>query len=290
MSDTEKSKIWPTILLMSLVVILLVFGLLTLLKDEESSSVSNEDVIEQVLSIPEVGQGAEPDIHDQESDLLTDEQELLDAKEDLQQEVEGAVLPELQDSDAEFKQDVLAISSSKQLKQVIFKEKIISKTIASVNDMAQSLRPPATVLRELKLSQPFMAISRGDKLYISPESYQRYDQLAQAINEIDNQEAIALYKKYLPLFQVVFKEFSYPKEYKVLDIFKAAVGKIIQAPIINERIEVSRPSVYYKFADPKLEKLSALDKQMLRMGPDNTRLIQDKLRELVQLLIDSEQE
>ncbi|MBE0470327.1 MAG: DUF3014 domain-containing protein [Methyloprofundus sp.] len=290
MSDIEKSKIWPTILLLSLVVILLVFGLLTLLTDEESSSASNEDVTEQVLSIPQVAQGAEPEIHDQESDLLTDEQEPLDAKEDLQQEVEGAVLPELQDSDAEFKQDILAVSSSKQLKQVIFKEKIISKTIASVNDMAQGLRPPATVLRELKLSQPFMAIPRGDKLYISPESYQRYDQLAQAINAIDNQAAIALYKKYVPLFQVVFKEFSYPKEYKVLDIFKAAVGKIIQAPIINERIEVSRPSVYYKFADPKLEKLSALDKQMLRMGPDNTRLIQDKLRELVQLLIDSEQE
>jgi hypothetical protein len=48
--------------------------------------------------------------------------------------------------------------------------------------------------------------------------------------------------------------------------------------------------VHYKFADSKLEKLSALDKQMLRMGPDNTRLIQKKMRELVQVLIASEQE
>ncbi len=286
MSDSGKSKIWPTILLTSLAVILLVLGLLALLMDDEDNSMSTEEGAEQVLFIPEV----EPVIQDQESNFVTDEQESIDVKEDLQQEVEGVVLPELQDSDAEFKQDVLAISSAKQLKQVIFKEKIISKTISSVNDMAQGLRPPATVLRELKLSEPFAVIPRGDKLYISPKSYQRYDQLAQAINGIDNQAAIALYKKYLPLFQVVFKGFSYPQSYQVTDIFKAAVGKIIQAPIVTDRIEVIRPAVYYKFADPKLEKLSALDKQMLRMGPDNTRLIQNKLRELVQVLIETEQE
>jgi hypothetical protein len=127
-------------------------------------------------------------------------------------------------------------------------------------------------------------------MYISPKSYQRYDPLAHAVNRIDSQAAVALYKKYLPLFEVVFKEFSYPKSYQVLDIFKAAVGKILQAPIITGRIEVIQPSVHYKFADSKLEKLSALDKQMLRMGPDNTRLIQKKMRELVQVLIASEQE
>jgi len=274
---------------MSLAVILLVFGLLKFLaNDNEDSSKFNEDDAEQVLLIPDVYQGAETE--EQGDSFSTDESESLKVEEDLQPEVEGAVLPELQNSDAEFKQDVLAISGSAQLKRGLFKEQIINKTISSVNDMAQGMRPPAKVLRELTHPSAFLVIQRGDKLYISPKSYQRYDQLAQAINEIDNQAAIALYKKYLPLFQVVFSEFSYPKDYKVLDIFKAAVGKIIQAPIITGRIEVIRPAVYYKFADPKLEKLSALDKQMLRMGPNNTRLIQNKLREIVQELIALEQE
>jgi hypothetical protein len=290
MSDSEKSKVWPAILIMCLVVIVLVLGLLALLKDDEGSSASSNDVAEQVLSIPEVEPADDLGVEVQGGDFspAVQDQELPDEVEDLLPEVEGAVLPELKDSDAEFKQDVLAISGSAQLKQGLFKEKIISKTIASVNDMSQGMRPPAKVLRELTLSKPFLVIPRGDKMYISPKSYQRYDQLAQAIHEIDNQAAIALYKKYLPLFDVVFKEFSYPQSYQVSDIFKAAVGKILQAPIITGRVEVIRPSVHYKFADPKLEKLSDLDKQMLRMGPDNTRLIQKKLRELVQVLIESE--
>jgi len=274
---------------MSLAVILLVFGLLKFLaNDNEDSSKFSEDDTEQVLLIPDVYQDSEAE--EQEGSFFTDEPESLKVEEDLQTEVGGVVLPELQNSDAEFKQDVLAISGSAQLKQGLFKEKIINKAIASVNDMAQGMRPPAKVLRELKLSKPFLVIPRGDKIYVSPKSYQRYDQLAHAINEIDSQAAVALYKKYLPLFDLVFKEFSYPKSYQVLDIFKAAVGKVLQAPIVTGRIEVVHPSVHYKFADPKLEKLSALDKQMLRMGPDNTRLIQNKLREIVQELIASEQE
>jgi len=290
MSDSEKSKVWSNILIMCLVVVLLVLGLLALLKDDEGVSAPSNGATEQVLFIPEVEPADDFGGEAQGDDFAPEvqDQELPDEAEDLLPEVEGAALPELKDSDAEFKQDVLATSGSAQLKQGLFKEQIISKTIASVNDMSQGMRPPAKVLRELKLSKPFLVIPRGDKMYISPKSYQRYDQLAHAVNEIDNQAAIALYKKYLPLFDVVFKEFSYPQSYQVSDIFKAAVGKILQAPIITGRVEVIHPSVHYKFADPKLEKLSALDKQMLRMGPDNTRLIQKKLRELVQILIESE--
>ncbi|SHE22256.1 DUF3014 domain-containing protein [methanotrophic endosymbiont of Bathymodiolus puteoserpentis (Logatchev)] len=293
MSNSGESKVWPIIIIVSLAVILLVFGLLKFLANDDKDAAFNEGDTKQVLLIPEIVEQAADLEQEEESDNFASDplyQETLNETEDLLPEVEGAILPELKNSDAEFRQDVLAISDSAQLKQGLFKEQIISKTIASINDMAQGMRPPAKVLRELKLSKPFLVITRGDKMYISPKSYQRYDPLAHAVNRIDSQAAVALYKKYLPLFEVVFKEFSYPKSYQVLDIFKAAVGKILQAPIITGRIEVIQPSVHYKFADSKLEKLSALDKQMLRMGPDNTRLIQKKMRELVQVLIASEQE
>ncbi|MCK5355864.1 MAG: DUF3014 domain-containing protein, partial [Methyloprofundus sp.] len=111
---------------------------------------------------------------------------------------------------------------------------------------------------------------------------------ALAINSINKQAAVALYKKYFPLFKIVFAELSYPDNYQLMDSIKAATGKVLQAPVITGKIEVIHPSVRYKFADPKLEKLSALDKQMLRMGPENTRMIQNKLRELIEALIAAE--
>jgi len=38
--------------------------------------------------------------------------------------------------------------------------------------------------------------------------------------------------------------------------------------------------VNYKFADPSLEALSPLQKQLVRMGPTNTKRVQDKAKEI----------
>ena len=43
-------------------------------------------------------------------------------------------------------------------------------------------------------------------------------------------------------------------------------------------------SVTYKFADPALESLTPVQRQFLRMGPRNVRIIQGKLREIAGFL------
>jgi hypothetical protein len=40
----------------------------------------------------------------------------------------------------------------------------------------------------------------------------------------------------------------------------------------------------WAFADPELEALSAAEKHLLRMGPENARQVQEKLSELAELL------
>ncbi len=40
----------------------------------------------------------------------------------------------------------------------------------------------------------------------------------------------------------------------------------------------------YEFVDPALESLSPAQKHLLRMGPDNARLVREKLREIADLL------
>jgi hypothetical protein len=41
-----------------------------------------------------------------------------------------------------------------------------------------------------------------------------------------------------------------------------------------------QPSVYYKYADERLEKLSAGQKVLIRMGPTNAAAIKAKLRDI----------
>jgi len=304
MSETGLSKLWLKIFLLSLAVVILIVGLLTLVDDEVQEGQEDKQLLtgKQELIIPEIAIKSinlDEQKTKQRSYNIGEQSFLLEIEENFDSEVElepeSEVAPSLvqttlnlQGSDKAFRQDALAISTSKQFKKSLFQTEIIRKIIFSINDMAQGLRPSTKILNELPHTKAFIVMTRGDKMYISPKSYQRYDHLAQAIHDIDSNAGVAVYKKYLPLFRRVFKDFSYPASYQVSDIFKAAVGKVLQAPTIQDRIEVVQPSVHYKFADAKLENLSSLDKQMLRMGPDNTRVIQKKLRELISALIEAE--
>ena len=275
-----------TVVIIGIVVVLLLVALLLfLLADDDEDASSIVQNTQQVLVIPDVESQTSAETADENQDFAS---QVPPYDGEALQFESSKPLPELVNSDAEFTQDLQPISM--QLQPILFKKQLIRKSILSINDMAQGMRPPLKRLRELAFSQPFTVSTEENRMYMSQASYQRYDQLALAIDSIDNQAAVALYQKYLPLFQQVFTEFSYPKNYKLLDIIKAATAKVLDAPVISNNIEVIRTSVQYKFARPELEKLSALDKQMLRMGPENTHLVQNKLRELVEALIASEKD
>ncbi|MEJ2700374.1 MAG: DUF3014 domain-containing protein, partial [Desulfuromonadales bacterium] len=62
------------------------------------------------------------------------------------------------------------------------------------------------------------------------------------------------------------------------------IDHLLAAPEVQGPIRVVRPSVRYKFADPDLEALSAGQKILIRMGPDNAAKVKAKLREIRQEL------
>ena len=64
------------------------------------------------------------------------------------------------------------------------------------------------------------------------------------------------------------------------DTLMQAFEVLLSAPIVKGDIELVRPSVFYKFADPDLERALPAHKQLFRMGPENTRKLQAKIRQL----------
>ncbi len=252
----------------------------------DREEVATEVNTEQFLVIPE----EKTDSLDRFQPAELDDSERLAVDSDteglLENEADG--LPELEQSDEDFTKDLLAVSP--QIQPFLFADEQIKKYVFSINDMAQGFRPPLKRLREIAFTEPFLVTEEAGRIYMSPQAYHRYDQLALAIDSIDVQVAATVYKRYLPLLQSVFAEFSYPNNFTIGDSIKAATAKVLQAPVITAKIELIRPSVQYKFADPALENLSPLDKQMLRMGPENTRMIQTKLRQIIEAIIATEQE
>ena len=61
---------------------------------------------------------------------------------------------------------------------------------------------------------------------------------------------------------------------------RAGVIELLKTPVIDGDIALTSKSVAYEFADPRLQSLSSAQRQFLRMGPRNVRLIQAKLREI----------
>ena len=65
---------------------------------------------------------------------------------------------------------------------------------------------------------------------------------------------------------------------------KQAIDILLDTPEVPVPVEVFTDSVMYKFADNRLESLTAPQKQLLRTGPENMRRIKAKLREIKETL------
>ena len=63
-----------------------------------------------------------------------------------------------------------------------------------------------------------------------------------------------------------------------------AISNLLETPIVEKRIYIEKDVVTYIMTDPDLENLNSAQKHLLRMGPDNMRVIQSKLREIALLM------
>ncbi len=189
------------------------------------------------------------------------------------------VLAELDTSDEGFKAAVTEVSND--LGDWFDIKDVIRKYIVLIHDVSQN-KILFKHKRFLKMPKKNMVKKDGQGLYLTKEGYQRYDGFANALVAIDVKKGINLYLTFKPLFNKVYKTFSYPESYKLEDIFLKAASNIINAPIEEGRVGLVKHTLFYKFSKRKLEKLNDVEKQMLRMGPENTKKIQAKLRQLVE--------
>jgi hypothetical protein len=110
-------------------------------------------------------------------------------------------------------------------------------------------------------------------------SYSRYSPFVEVAGSIDARRAAEFYHLLRPLVQIAYAELGYANE-NFDDVMFDAIGRLLETPIITGEIRLVQPVVMFKFEDPKLESLSAAQKQMIRMGPDNTLMLQTKISEI----------
>lgn len=190
----------------------------------------------------------------------------------------GKPVPSLTESDQAVQEALAAPLGKQAVGELVISRDIARRIVATVDNLPR--QKAGTQLLPIKTPASRLIASRkGEVVTLSPANYARYTpyvKLAQAVNV---KELVALYVHFYPLFQQAYEELGYPKKY-FNDRLVEVIDDLLAAPDVHGPVELLRPKVMYQFADPELEQLSAGQKILIRIGPDNAAVIKTKLREL----------
>lgn len=115
------------------------------------------------------------------------------------------------------------------------------------------------------------------RLFISTESYARYDVPTRALTSVPAATAGAAYAQVRPFLDAVFSEVGRPGT-RFDDVFTAALQRVLAVPLPEGEVEVVPKGLAYAFKDESLERMSPAEKHMLRLGRTNASALQQWLR------------
>jgi hypothetical protein len=157
------------------------------------------------------------------------------------------------------------------------------RQMANVIDRISRGVSPATEVALLRPQGDF-DVARGGPSTISQASFRRYDGLASIVESLDAKAIVEAYRTIHPRLDEAYRALG-RTEGGVDHAIDVALQTLIDTPVPVEPVRViSGKGATYAFAEPRYETLQPVQKQLLRMGPDNVRRIQTRLREVQALL------
>jgi hypothetical protein len=193
-------------------------------------------------------------------------------------------LPPLDESDAFVRQLAAALSAHPELARWLARTALVRTLTVVVANVADG-ETPRPHLDFLAPKQRFRAARRPVRLVVpDPAGFGGYDLFGDAVASVDAAAAAAAYRSLAPLFEAAYVDLGHP-EGGFAGALDRAIRALLGVPVLREDVELVPHAVGFKYADPRLEALTPAQKQFLRTGPRNVRLVQGKLRELAAALV-----
>lgn len=216
-----------------------------------------------------------PDIPVREEVVVAEASDMEDAPQTAQEEPAPLTAA---DGDAILRQQLAAAGADAKLNKLTSGAQPLDLSAALVDGLGRGI-----ILRKMlpleRPTQPFSVDREGDALYMSSASYNRYDGYTDAITALNTSVLVGTFDTLRPLYQQAYEQLGLDPE----DFDNAIIrtlDMVLATPEISEPIALNPKSVVYVYADPALESLPALQKQLLRVGPDNLRRIKQQARVL----------
>jgi len=186
-------------------------------------------------------------------------------------------LPPLDETDALVREFVRALSSHPRIVAWLTTNGLIRNFTVVVENVAAG-RTPANHLRVLRPTGGFRPIDAGGTMVMDLRSYDRYNDLAAAAASVDAAGAARLYATLKPRIEDAYRELGENGSFD--RALERAIVHLLEAPSLQGEISLVPRGALYDYNDSRIERLSQAQKQLLRMGPRNMRVIQRKLRDI----------
>jgi hypothetical protein len=114
------------------------------------------------------------------------------------------------------------------------------------------------------------------RFFVDPAGFARYDRYLDMLEALPPEDMALLLKDTAPLLAEAMAELG--TQVTVNEAILEAVDQMLAVPVLRGEVELVQPKVLFEYADPALEGLTDVQKQVLRMGPDNVERLQAYLR------------
>ena len=188
------------------------------------------------------------------------------------------VLPSLDESDSLVRDLLAALSSNPELARWIAQSDLVRTTTAVTVNVATG-ESPKPHLRFLAPKTRFVPKRVGRSLVPDPAGFAGYDVMADAIGSLDAGATAQTYRSVEPLFDIAFQDFGMPGV-RFRTMLRRAIDNLLAVPILDAEVELVPHATSFRYHDPRHEQLSPAQKQFLRMGPRNVKIVQARLREI----------
>ncbi|MDA7692008.1 DUF3014 domain-containing protein [Gammaproteobacteria bacterium] len=197
---------------------------------------------------------------------------------------EAAVdLPRLNDSDSFLVEKISELPSGTSLLSYLVDEQLVRRAVVLVENISRG-QYPQTALPYKPIVEEMQVSSDDGRLFtMEAASYTRFDAAVAAFVALDTEQTVGLYRLLSPLLQQAYAEIGF-RDAEFEQALIKAIDAVLSAPEIEGPFQLVKPSVMYLYADTRLEELANMNKQLIRLGPENSARLKAKLREFKQAL------
>lgn len=192
-------------------------------------------------------------------------------------------LPALGQSDS-FTKDLLAqLFGESTRKQLLAPQQFLRRLVLIIDAIPRKDLPR----QHLPVHPPggrFETTGEDGAKVIASANFRRYAPYVKLAEAAPTERLAKAYLRIYPLLEEAYREMGHPKGY-FHDRMIAVLDHLLATPQVKEPIPLVKHVTQYRYADPKLESLSAGQKILLRMGSENASRIKAVLQKLREQLV-----